>query len=102
MATGSVADEQSASSVTTLKEDREVREEGDMGAAGDLEAQQLPKLEEEKKPTVEDPYLVDWTGEDDPLRPINHSGKRKFGTMAMIAALAFLTYVLHTLLFSRD
>lgn len=105
MATGSVVDKHSSSSVNSLKlEEREVREEAEMAAVGDIEAQQSANSEKEEKveesTSSSDPFLVNWEGDNDPLKPINASSKRKFGTIAMIAGLAFLTYL--SFLFGRN
>jgi hypothetical protein len=83
---------------TSLKDDvaaeRTADYEGEMAAAGgDIEEQisRDEKFEEESEPA--DPYLVTWKGTDDPENPLNFSKGTKIGLMAMIAAIAFLTYV---------
>jgi len=101
MATAAVVDKHSNSSVNTLKlEEGEVREEGEMAAVGDIEAQESAEKQKEESTESSDPFLVNWDGDNDPLKPINASSKRKFGTIAMIAGLAFLTYL--SFLFGRN
>lgn len=39
-----------------------------------------------------DPYIVDWDGPDDPQNPRNWSEKLKWGNIAVIASITFLTY----------
>jgi hypothetical protein len=88
-------DEQSTLSKETST--KEATEEGEMAAVGDIEAQRSQSLEIEKEKEEEgheDPFLVQWTGPDDPLNPLNYASRRKVLTMVMIAALAFLTFVL--------
>ena len=72
-------------------------EKGELAAASDIEAQHSSSfsIDKEKNSTEEeDPYLVNWTGDDDPLNPLNYSSKIKVLTIAMVASLAFLTYPL--------
>jgi hypothetical protein len=38
-----------------------------------------------------DPNLVGWNGEDDPEKPLNWSGKKKWQNAGLIAAMTFLT-----------
>ena len=40
-----------------------------------------------------DPNIVDWDGPDDPNNPVNWSSKKKWGNIAIMAAITFLTYV---------
>ena len=40
-----------------------------------------------------DPNIVDWDGPDDPANPINWSEKLKWGNVAVISSITFLTYI---------
>jgi len=42
--------------------------------------------------TEVDPNIVDWDGPDDPQNPINWPEKLKWGNVAVIASITFLTY----------
>lgn len=71
-----------------------ISKEGELAAAGgDIESAREggddAKLELEEK----DPFLVDWEGDDDPGNPLNFKARQKFILMAMIAGIAFLTYL---------
>ena len=83
-----------SASSASLKQERIVREEGEMAAVGDIEAATELGLDEKDTADSEDvdPYLVRWKGSDDPENPLNFSTKRKASLMVMIAAIAFLTY----------
>jgi len=47
--------------------------------------------EHEVAKTEVDPNIVDWDGKDDPQNPINWSEKLKWGNVAVIASITFLT-----------
>lgn len=81
-------------STTSLKEEeRIVRKEGEVAAAGgDIEEAMDEKASEEGDGEV-DPYLVNWKGSDDPENPLNFATRKKISLMVMIAAIAFLTYL---------
>lgn len=40
-----------------------------------------------------DPNIVDWDGPNDPDNPLNWSTKKKWGHIAVLASITFLTYV---------
>ncbi len=42
---------------------------------------------------VSDPNIVNWDGSDDPQNPMNWSAKLKWGNVAVIASITFLTWV---------
>jgi hypothetical protein len=83
-------------SITPLEAERELREEAEMAAVGDVEAQreysEMDEVDEKEGVELPDPFLVTWDGDDDPLNPLNFSVRRKVGFMGMIAAICFLTY----------
>jgi len=89
-------DLESGSSSADLKEERIVDEEGEVAAAAG--AEQLATYEEqdeeakEKLEESEDPWLIDWK-ENDPENPLNFRSRKKVCIMAMVAAIAFLTYL---------
>jgi len=39
-----------------------------------------------------DPNIVDWDGPEDPSNPMNWSQKRKWGLIAVLSAITFVTY----------
>ena len=87
---------QSLETNTSAKHERELRHDGELAEAGDIEAQRekLSEKEDGSIPaTEEDPFLVKWKGDDDPDNPLNFSTKRKASLMIMVAAIAFLTYL---------
>ena len=92
MSGSTVRDHESRSvSASVLEEEKETREEAEIAAVGGDIEHALEKTEEEsKKP---DPFLVTWSGVNDPENPLNFSSTRKFSLMGAIAALAFLTYL---------
>lgn len=63
----------------------------------DLEAADHGSSSGEKEPEATtkqvDPNIVDWNGPNDPQNPINWSEKRKWGNVAVIASITFLTCV---------
>lgn len=67
---------------------------GDIEAARTKIQEESVELEEveNRKEEPDDPYLVTWKGENDPENPLNFPKRRKVLAMAMIGALAFLTY----------
>jgi hypothetical protein len=86
---------QSLDHETSSKDERELRQEGEMAEVGDIEAQKEKITEKEDTsvpPTEVDPFLVSWKGDEDPENPLNYSSKRKVSLMVMVAAIAFLTY----------
>ncbi|KAL8724515.1 MAG: hypothetical protein Q9181_006793, partial [Wetmoreana brouardii] len=62
---------------------------------GDLEKADSPSLsainEEEKQQDPRNPNLVDWNGPDDPEKPTNWANRRKYGIVAIISSITFLT-----------
>jgi hypothetical protein len=89
------SDSASSASLKEANDGRIVRDEGEMAAAGDLEAARERSIEE-KESEVDgevDPYLVTWKGADDPENPLNFPMRKKVSLMVMIAAIAFLTYL---------
>ena len=70
----------------------------DLGQAGDLEAgRRSTSGTDNKQPEVlatepHDPNIVDWDGPDDQDNPLNWSEKKKWGTIAVLASITFLTY----------
>lgn len=72
---------------------READLEGEIVAAGgELEVAVREDNEKLEREQESDPYLVTWKGSDDPENPLNFTTTRKIVLLAMIAALAFLTY----------
>lgn len=63
----------------------------------DLEAgkgvSSVEKSETEEKVEPVDPNIVDWDGPDDPKNPVNWSERFKWGNIAVLASITFLTYV---------
>ena len=51
------------------------------------------KKEEDTQQAGSDPNIVDWDGPDDPANPMNWSEKLKWGNVAVISSITFLTYV---------
>src|SRR5579859_6919238 len=89
------SDSASTASLKEANEKRIVRDEGEMAAAGDLEAameRSMDEKENEKEGEV-DPYLVTWKDADDPENPLNFRMRKKVSVIVMIAAIAFLTYL---------
>jgi hypothetical protein len=89
-------DHDSIPSSTTMEDEKIAREEGELANAGDLETARSRSEDEKIDPDAEpeDPYLVKWNGPDDPENALNFSSRKKLLVMAMIAAIAFLTYPL--------
>ena len=88
-------DSHSSSAVSLKEEERKIREEGEIAAfGGEIEQKDLEKSLDDKLDgeAEQDPFLVDWDGDDDPQNPLNFSRRKKVSLMVMIAALAFLTY----------
>ena len=42
-------------------------------------------------PDSQDPNIVDWDGPDDPLNPMNWAASRRWGMIAVVSAITFLT-----------
>ncbi|KAI4090225.1 MAG: hypothetical protein L6R37_007924 [Teloschistes peruensis] len=64
----------------------------------DAEIRDIEKAEEgslsaaqERKEEPQDPNIVDWDGPDDPEKPTNWSAGRKYGIVAIISFITFLT-----------
>lgn len=70
----------------------ETEKEMDLEANGSSSSS---KKEPEVTKTEVDPNIVDWNGADDPQNPINWSEKMKWGNVAVIASITFLTFVYH-------
>lgn len=47
---------------------------------------------QEKDQAPLDPNIVDWDGPDDPEKPTNWAASRKYGIVAIISSITFLTY----------
>ena len=92
MSGSTVVDGHSELSLSSTNSEREAREEGKMARVGDVEAQRENSVDEKITPVQSDPFLVVWNGPEDPENPLNFTTKRKVGLMAMVAAIAFLTY----------
>jgi hypothetical protein len=45
----------------------------------------------EARDEQEDPYVVWWDGPDDPTNPMNWSMKKKWGTIAVVSGITFLS-----------
>ena len=92
MSEGTSQRKESGHSWESLTE-RELREEAEIAAVGDVEAARERSIEEKlaHEPHRDDPFLVQWSGDNDPENPLNFSTTRKFSLMAMVAAIAFLT-----------
>ena len=75
-----------------MKQNMEVDHEGEMAAGGDLEAARERSHVADETSEPGDPFLVEWSGPDDPANPLNFSIRRKRLLMFMIASIAFLTY----------
>ena len=89
------SDSATTASLKETSEERIVRDEGEMAAAGDLEAARERSIDEKENEddSEVDPYLVTWKGADDPENPLNFRTRKKVSLMVMIAAIAFLTYL---------
>ena len=94
----------SSSSSTAAVNDPSTRPSKEQEVEKDIEAQQnesdiqyihSTKAEEEQN-AGGDPSIVDFDGPDDPLNARNWSSRRKWGNIAVIAGVTFLTYVLST------
>jgi hypothetical protein len=55
------------------------------------EKQHLPIENASIEDNTPDPDLVGWDGDDDPEKPQNWSGRKKWQTAGLIAAMTFLT-----------
>jgi hypothetical protein len=89
MSGSTVVDGHSELSLRSTNSEREAREEA---MVGDVEAQRENSVDEKITPVQSDPFLVVWNGPEDPENPLNFTTRRKVGLMAMVAAIAFLTY----------
>jgi hypothetical protein len=58
---------------------------------GSDEKQHSPPENASLENNTPDPDLVGWDGDDDPEKPQNWSGKKKWQTAGLIAAMTFLT-----------
>jgi len=60
----------------------------------DIEAGNGGSMPEEKNVEAHplDPYVVDWDGPDDPQNPLNWSSRMKWGNIAVVSSITFLTY----------
>ena len=74
----------------------------DNGKEVDLEAGQRSSSSSKKEPEVQqserDPNIVDWDGPEDPANPINWSEALKWGNVAVVSSITFLTQVTHHVL----
>ncbi len=59
---------------------------------GGLAKDELPAIDEKQQEPL-DANLVDWDGPDDPEKPTNWPSSRKYGIIAIISSITFLTYV---------
>ena len=55
------------------------------------EKQHSHTLKNSPESNAPDPDLVGWDGDDDPKKPQNWSGKKKWQSAGLIAAMSFLT-----------
>ncbi|KAL8869865.1 MAG: hypothetical protein Q9174_003948 [Haloplaca sp. 1 TL-2023] len=55
------------------------------------ERRSLSAVQEEEQEDANDPNLVDWDGPDDPEKPTNWQPGRKYGIVAIISFITFLT-----------
>jgi hypothetical protein len=93
-------DRETSVSLASLETERELREEAELAAMGDIEAQREFHENDKKSETDNsDPFLVEWEGENDPGNPLNFSMRKKIGFMAMIAGICFLTYLANPMLY---
>ncbi|KAK4145643.1 general substrate transporter [Dichotomopilus funicola] len=65
-------------------------EKGVLELNSDLEAPTLVPDEKDEK-TVEDPNIVSWDGPDDPTNPKNWTMRKKWGNIAVLSILTFIT-----------
>lgn len=49
-----------------------------------------------------DPNVVDWDGPDDPQNPMNWTTKRKWGVIAVLSSITFVTYVVRSCSLQHD
>lgn len=82
---GSAARESSDSAADT---DKDV-EKGRTYPSG--QGEDGPRKEET---TASDPNIVDWDGPEDPYNPLNWKSSLKWGSVATISSITFITYVL--------
>lgn len=78
-----------------------IKVEGETPPSASLNAEDVEKGPDEKQHSppenasleddTPDPDLVGWDGDDDPEKPHNWSGKKKWQTAGLIAAMTFLT-----------
>ena len=60
--------------------------------SGDYSTSNVDKNAAEEQPAEPvDPNIVDWDGPNDPENPLNWSEKKKWGTIAVLASITFLT-----------
>ena len=84
---GSTARKSSPSPVSTDKEKLGDEEKGIIHTASETE-------EKGQKPETDppDPNIVDWAGPDDPENPMNWNSSLKWGIVATISFITFITY----------
>jgi hypothetical protein len=56
---------------------------------------QEPKSDEADEVIVQsnDPFVVDWDGDDDPANPLNWPSRKKGLNILLLSCLTFVTYV---------
>ncbi|MCJ1317415.1 hypothetical protein MMC15_002739 [Xylographa vitiligo] len=59
--------------------------------ARDIEKVELEEGKSTQQAEVKDPNVVDWDGPNDPMKAVNWSKKRKWGTIACLSAMTFIT-----------
>lgn len=70
----------------------EAEKEADL-EAGNRRSSSSSKTEVETQVAAVNPSVVDWDGPDDPQNPMNWSSGLKWGNVAVISSVTFLTYV---------
>ncbi|TVY82541.1 Efflux pump radE [Lachnellula suecica] len=60
-------------------------------SATDVEKQQQDTSIHTSDNKEKDPNVVDWDGEDDPEKPVNWTGKKKWANGGLLAAMTFIT-----------
>lgn len=69
----------------------DVDKEVDLETGNPLSSSSSKTEMEAAEQTVSDPNNVNWDGPDDPENPMNWSAKLKWGNVAVISSITFLT-----------
>lgn len=66
-------------------------EKGVLELSSDMETPTIAPDEKDEKPAG-DPNIVSWDGPDDPANPKNWTMRKKWGNIAVLSILTFITY----------